>query len=193
MEMLTSLPNILTYTRIAAIPVVVALMSLDDPLARWLALGLYAAACITDFFDGYLARAWSQQSALGQFLDPIADKLLVASVLLMAVSVGTLSGISVYAALIIMCREILVSGLREFLSQIRVSLPVSQLAKWKTTLQMLMLGFLIVGDVGPDFGALSTTDVGILGLWLAALLTTITGTDYLLAGLRHLIAVSENS
>lgn len=191
--MLTSLPNLLTYSRIAAIPAVVGFMSMDLPIARWVALGLYASACITDFFDGYLARAWSQQSALGTFLDPIADKLLVASVLLMAVSIGTLSGFSVYAALIILCREILVSGLREFLSEIRVSVPVTQLAKWKTAIQMLALGFLITGEIGPNFGTYSTTEIGVVGIWVAALLTAITGADYLIAGLRHLTSNSKNN
>ncbi len=184
--MLTTLPNILTFSRIAAIPVVVALMYIPQPLGNWLAFSVYVYACITDFFDGYLARAWSQQSAFGRFLDPIADKLLVATLLMMLVGTGTIEGMTVLAAVVILCREILVSGLREFLAEARVGVPVSLLAKWKTTIQMLALGFLIVGPAGPAFGPMSTTDVGVYGLWGAALLTLVTGYDYLRAGLRHI-------
>ena len=117
-------------------------------IMRWTAFGLFTAAAITDFFDGYLARAWSQQSALGQMLDPIADKLLVAAMLFMLVSDRTIVGISVVAAIVILCREVLVSGLREFLADLKVSIPVSKVAKWKTTAQLLALGFLIVGPAG---------------------------------------------
>ncbi len=184
--MISSLPNILTLSRIVAIPVIVGFLFLDPPLGNWLAFGTYTYACITDFLDGYLARVWEQQSSLGRFLDPIADKLLVAAVLLMVVWTGAVGGISILAAAVILCREILVSGLREFLAQVRVSVPVSQLAKWKTTLQMLAMGFLIVDQAGPDFGPLSTTDIGILGLWAAAVLTLITGYDYLRSSLRHI-------
>ncbi len=184
--MLTTLPNILTFSRIASIPVVVALMYISQPLGNWLAFSVYVYACVTDFFDGYLARAWSQQSAFGRFLDPIADKLLVATLLMMLVGTGTIEGMTVLAAVVILCREILVSGLREFLAEAQVSVPVSLLAKWKTTIQMLALGFLIVGAAGPDFGPMSTTDIGIYGLWGAALLTLVTGYDYLRAGIRHI-------
>ena len=149
-------------------------------------LDVYFPACITDFFDGYLARAWSQQSAFGRFLDPIADKLLVAALLTMLVGIGTIEGMTVLAAVVIMCREILVSGLREFLAEARVGVPVSLLAKWKTTMQMLALGFLIVGAAGPEFGPMNTTEIGIYGLWGAAILTLVTGYDYLRAGIRHI-------
>src|SRR3989338_2507013 len=112
--MLTKLPNILTFSRIIAIPVLVALLLfVDDPLGSWLAFAAYTFACVTDFFDGYLARAWHQQSAFGRFLDPIADKLLVASVLLVLVGIHRFSGLTVLPAAVILCREILVSGLRE--------------------------------------------------------------------------------
>jgi len=181
-----NLPNILTLSRIVAIPVVVAFMFMDPPLGNWLAFSVYTYACITDFFDGYLARAWSQQSTFGRFLDPIADKLLIVAVLMMLAGFGPTSGIHILPALVILCREILVSGLREFLADARVSVPVTLLAKWKTTIQMLALGFLIVDQAGPDFGPLSTTDIGLIGLWGAAILTLVTGYDYLRAGLGHI-------
>jgi cardiolipin synthase len=183
--MLTNLANLLTLSRIAAIPLVIASFYLDEPLGNWLGFGIYAVACVTDFFDGYVARAWSQQSALGRFLDPVADKLLVAALLLMLVASARIPGIAVLPAVIILCREILVSGLREFLATAQVGVPVSRLAQWKTTVQMLALGFLLVGPAGPDFGPMSTTEIGVWGLWVAALLTLVTGYDYLRAGLRH--------
>lgn len=190
--MLTKIPNMLTIGRIAAIPVLICtLIFFEKPLANWIAFGLYAAACITDFFDGYLARMLKQQSAFGRFLDPIADKLLVASVLLVLVGVDRINDDTVLPAAVILCREILVSGLREFLAEVRVSVPVTMLAKWKTTIQMLALGFLLVGPAGPDFGSLTTTEVGIIGLWGAALLTLITGADYLIAGIRHIAVLDK--
>ncbi|GAB6051530.1 CDP-diacylglycerol--glycerol-3-phosphate 3-phosphatidyltransferase [Magnetospira thiophila] len=184
--MLKTLPNILTITRILAIPVVIGLFFLPYPLNHWAPFGVFTYAAITDFFDGYLARAWNQQSAFGRMFDPIADKLLVAAVLLMLVGFERLGGLHILPAAVILCREILVSGLREVLAEARVGLPVSLLAKWKTTLQILALGFLMVGTAGPDFGPLTTTEIGIWGLWIAAALTLITGFDYLLAGLRHI-------
>ena len=186
-----NLPNILTLSRIAAIPVVIGLLFLPSPWGSWLAFSAYVYAGITDFLDGYLARAWKQQSNFGKFLDPIADKLLVAAILLVLVGIDRIYGFAIIPAAIILCREILVSGLREFLAEVRVGVPVSQLAKWKTAMQILALGFLLVGEEGPDFGPLITTDIGIYGLWIAAVLTLITGYDYLRAGLRH-IAESDN-
>ena len=182
-----NLPNILTFSRIVAIPIMVCLLLfVADPAGSWLAFGVYTYACITDFFDGYLARAWHQQSAFGRFLDPIADKLLISSVLLVLVGIDRFHGVTVLPAAVILCREILVSGLREFLAEVRVSMPVSNLAKWKTSIQMLAMGFLLVGNSGPDFGPVSTLEIGIYGLWVAASLTVITGIDYLIAGLRHI-------
>ncbi|MAF49860.1 MAG: CDP-diacylglycerol--glycerol-3-phosphate 3-phosphatidyltransferase [Rhodospirillales bacterium] len=183
--MLTKLPNILTLSRIGAIPLLIVTFYLREPVGNWLGLAILAFAGITDFFDGYFARAWQQQSFFGKFLDPIADKLLVSALLLMLVAFDRVPGIAVLPAVVILCRELLVSGLREFLAEIRVGVPVSRLAQWKTTLQMLMLGFLLVGPAGPDFGPLSTTDIGVIGLWIAAILTLITGYDYLRAGIRH--------
>src|SRR5499427_5986783 len=186
-----ALPNILTYARIAAVPAVVACLYWQDILRggiwlRWVALALFIAAAVTDFFDGYLARKWGEQSAFGRMLDPIADKLLVASCLLMLAADGTIRGWSLWAAIVILCREILVSGLREYLAELRVSVPVTQLAKWKTTLQLVAVGFLIAGKAGD---ALLTvfTPIGLTLLWLSALLTLYTGWDYFRAGVRHLI------
>ncbi len=184
-----NLPNILTYGRIAAVPAVVACFTLPDlptPTSRWVALALFVVAAVTDFFDGYLARAWQQQSALGRMLDPIADKLLVASLLLVLVDARTIQGVTVIAAVIILCREILVSGLREFLAELRVSVPVSWLAKCKTTAQLVAVGFLVVGPAGERVLP-HTVEIGIGLLWIAALLTLYTGWDYFRAGVRHLI------
>ena len=181
-----SLPNILTYGRMVAVPIVVALMFWPDEFwMRWAALGVYTLAAVTDFFDGYLARIWSQQSAMGRMLDPIADKLLVAAVLLMLVADHTIAHGSLWAALIILCREILVSGLREFLAELKVPVPVSAVAKWKTALQLVALGFLIAGPSG-DHVAPGATQIGLALLWVAALLTLYTGWDYMKAGLTYL-------
>jgi cardiolipin synthase len=186
-----TLPNLLTYARIAAVPVVVACMYwagiLDAGLwLRWLALAIFIAAGVTDFFDGYFARIWGQQSRLGRMLDPIADKLLVASTLLMLAADGTIKGWSTLAAIVILCREILVSGLREFLADLRVSVPVTQLAKWKTTIQLVAIGFLIAGKAG-DIVLPGTTEIGLTLLWLSAIFTLYTGWDYLQAAMRYLI------
>ncbi|WP_324290755.1 CDP-diacylglycerol--glycerol-3-phosphate 3-phosphatidyltransferase [Ancylobacter sp. SL191] len=186
-----SLPNMLTYGRCVAVPVVAACLFWADILAgglwlRWLALAIYIVAAITDFFDGYLARAWSQQSAIGRMLDPIADKLLVSTSLLMLASDGTIRGWSLWAAAVILCREILVSGLREFLAELRVSVPVTRLAKWKTTAQLVAVGVLLAGPAA-DLLVPGITLVGIMLLWIAAVLTLYTGWDYFRAGARHLI------
>src|SRR5246127_5576968 len=186
-----SLPNILTYGRIAAIPVVVGCIYwqsiLDGPLwLRWVAVALFIAAGVTDYLDGYYARIWNQQSAFGRMLDPIADKLLVASCLLLLAADGTIRGWSIWAAVVILCREILVSGLREYLAELRVSVPVTRLAKWKTTLQLVAVGFLLAGSAG-DAVVPVVTPTGLALLWLSALLTLYTGWDYFRAGVRHLI------
>lgn len=182
--MLTGLANLLTLFRIAAVPVLVGLFYLDRPLGSWLACGLFALAALTDFFDGYIARTFRQQSAFGRFLDPVADKLLVSATLLMLVGFGQIDTITILPTVVILCREILVSGLREFLAELSVGVPVSQLAKWKTVLQMFAIGFLIVGDSGPAW--LPVRLIGETGLWVAAALTLVTGYDYLRASLVHL-------
>ncbi|MFI4948865.1 MAG: CDP-diacylglycerol--glycerol-3-phosphate 3-phosphatidyltransferase [Alphaproteobacteria bacterium] len=183
--MLTSLPNLLTLSRILAIPIVVASFYVSGDYARWFACALFSAAGVTDWLDGHMARRWAQQSDLGRFLDPIADKLLVAATLFMLVAKGRLSAEwALLPALVILCREILVSGLREYLAELRVGLPVSKLAKWKTAIQMVAIGVLIVGKAGPAF--LPVVTVGEFLLWVAALLTLVTGYDYLRAGLAHM-------
>lgn len=181
------LPNLLTYGRVIAVPLVVICMFWpDENWMRWTALGIFAFAGITDFFDGYLARAWSQQSSLGRMLDPIADKLLVASCLLMLVANRDIKSWSLWAAIVILCREILVSGLREYLAELRVSIPVSTVAKYKTTLQILSIGFLIAGKAGRPV-IFYTEEIGTGLLWFAALLTLYTGYDYLRAGIKHVV------
>ncbi len=188
-----NLPNILTYARIAAVPLVGLCFFVEGRLhssdfARWTALGIFAAASITDFFDGYLARIWKQTSNIGRMLDPIADKLLVATCLLLlaADTERTIAGWSLWAAIIILCREILVSGLREYLASLKVSVPVTRLAKWKTTIQMFAIGFLLAGPAG-DKVLPGTTEIGIALLWISALVTLYTGYDYFRAGLKHVM------
>ena len=182
-----TLPNILTYGRVVAVPVVAGCMLATDALwMHWVALALFSAAGVTDFLDGYLARAWSQQSTLGRMLDPIADKLLVAAILLVLVADRTIAGWSLWAAIVILSREILVSGLREFLSDLRVSVPVSNVAKYKTTLQLIAIGFLIAGPAGERVLP-GTVTIGLALLWVSALLTIYTGWDYMKSGLRHIV------
>jgi cardiolipin synthase (CMP-forming) len=182
--MLTSLPNLLTLSRIGVIPVFVALLYVEGDVFRWLACLMFSVAGFTDLLDGYVARSRSQQTPFGRFLDPVADKILVATALFMLVAVHHIEGWVMLPALIILVREILVSGLREYLAELRVGLPVSRLAKWKTAIQMVAIGVLIVGDTGPAF--LPIRLIGELGLWTAAVLTLITGYDYLRAGMRHM-------
>lgn len=180
----TTLPNLLTIIRIALIPVVVVLFYFDRPLSNWIVASIFIIACITDYLDGYFARTLKQTSTFGTFLDPVADKLLVAATLLMLVGFGRIQGLSLIPAVVILCREILVSGLREFLAEARVSVPVTRLAKWKTAIQMTALTLLIIENIPGFF--LPIAEIGTLGLWIAALLTLITGFDYLRAGLKHM-------
>ena len=179
-----NLPNLLTYGRMVAVPAVAGcLFAPEDLRMRWLALAIFAVAGVTDFFDGYLARAWNQQSSLGRMLDPIADKLLVAASLLMLVADHSVTSWSIWAAIVILCREILVSGLREFLAELRVSVPVTRVAKWKTTAQLAAIGFLIAGPAGETVLP-GTIAIGLVLLWIAAVLTLYTGWDYMKAGFR---------
>ncbi|MGT2514847.1 CDP-diacylglycerol--glycerol-3-phosphate 3-phosphatidyltransferase [Sphingomonas panni] len=184
-----TLPNILTLSRILAVPLLVAFLWWPMWEAGYaIAFALYCLMGITDYFDGYLARAQGTVSKLGVFLDPIADKIMVAAVILMLVGtrhdVAIITGIHLIAALVILLREIAVSGLREFLAGIQVSLPVSQLAKWKTTLQLVAFGALILAGAVPQHAFVHVT--GLVCLWGAAVLTAITGWDYLRLGLRHM-------
>lgn len=183
-----SLPNLLTYARLVAVPTLAAVMLLfEGDTARWLAVAVFGFAGITDFLDGYIARAWGQQSLLGRMLDPIADKLLVGAALLLLVKDTTISGVSIWAALIILSREILVSGLREFLAELNVKVAVSRLAKWKTAVQMVALCVLLAGGAADKMCGCGAADVGLALLWLAAMLTLYTGFDYFRAGLKYVI------
>jgi len=185
-----SLPNLLTLSRIFAVPILVFLLWKPAPWDYAITFLLYCIVGITDYFDGYLARAQGQISKLGQFLDPIADKIMVGAVLVMLISsrrenpLPEIAGLHIIPALVILLREIIVSGLREFLAELRVSIPVSALAKWKTTFQMVALGALILGGALPQ--QLWVHEVGIICLWVAAALTLVTGYDYLRTGLRHM-------
>jgi len=180
-----TLPNILTLSRILAVPLLVAFLWWPMWEAGYaIAFALYSLMGITDYFDGYLARAQGTVSKLGVFLDPIADKIMVAAVILILVGTRDIAGIHVIAALVILLREIAVSGLREFLAQLQVSVPVSRLAKWKTTFQLVSLGGLILAGALPDLGWVQV--VGLAALWAAAVMTVVTGWDYLRVGLKHM-------
>lgn len=177
-----SLPNILTYSRILVIPALIAAFYMKGMWGYWLASGLFLYASITDYFDGHLARIWQATSKLGQFLDPIADKLLVATALMLLVNVDRAP---ILPAIAILCREVLVSGLREFLADLRISVPVTTLAKYKTGIQMTAIFLLLLGPGGPEF--LQAEMIGGLLLWAAAILTLITGYAYLRTGLKHVV------
>lgn len=186
--MATDLPNLLTISRIAAIPVLAALMLARHPAADLAACVLFTIAAVTDWLDGHLARSRGATSDLGRMLDPIADKLLVGATLMLLAGLGRLSDIGVLAAVVIMLREIMVSGLREYLAGLAVGLPVTALAKWKTGVQMVALGMLVAGDSAAALIGLGILPISFLGeamLVLAAALTLVTGWDYLSAGLRH--------
>ena len=185
-----SLPNLLTLSRILAVPILVFLLWRPAPIDYAVTFVLYCVVGITDYFDGYLARAWNSISRLGQFLDPIADKIMVAAVLVMLISsrkenpIPEIAGLHLIPALVILLREIIVSGLREYLAGLQVSVPVSALAKWKTTLQLVALGALILGGALPHQSWVHF--VGIVCLWAAAALILVTGYDYLRTGLKHM-------
>ena len=178
-----NLANILTICRILVIPIIVALIYLKSPFYGWLAFVLFCLASITDYFDGYIARIRNEVSNLGTFLDPIADKLLVASVILILTSKEVIADWETIPALIILLREIAVSGLREYLAGIKVSVPVSKIAKLKTSLQLIALAILILSESGISF--IPVLFIGKIALWSAAILTLYTGYDYLRSGLKH--------
>lgn len=185
--MLTDLPNLLTVSRIAAIPLIMVLVARHSPGGDLAACLVFAVAAITDYFDGHLARVRRQISDFGRMLDPIADKLLVGATLMLLAGHDRLSVAGLYPAIVILLREIMVSGLREYLAGIRIGLPVTRLAKWKTGFQMGALGTLLAGDAGArliGLGFLPVSWIGEAMLWVAAVLTLLTGWDYLTAGLR---------
>ena len=187
--MITDLPNLLTLSRIVAIPVLLGLVAMNRPEMDAAACVLFIVAAVTDYFDGHLARSRHLQSDLGRMLDPIADKLLVGASLMVLAGLARLPYGALWPAIVILCREILVSGLREYLAGTRINLPVTRLAKWKTGFQMTAIGFLLAGDSTGRLLHMPWLPVGLLGslmLWIAAVLTLKTGGDYLMAGLRHL-------
>lgn len=180
-----TLPNILTLSRIVTVPLLAAFLWWPEWRAGYaVAFAIYCLMGVTDYFDGYLARAQGTVSKLGVFLDPIADKIMVAAVILMLAAKGVIADLHLIPALVILAREIAVSGLREFLGGIQVSVPVSRLAKWKTALQLGALGALILAGALPDWGWV--LGAGLAALWAAAALTAITGWDYLRVGLKHM-------
>ncbi|MEL6819714.1 MAG: CDP-diacylglycerol--glycerol-3-phosphate 3-phosphatidyltransferase [Pseudomonadota bacterium] len=186
-----AIPNLLTYGRILAVPLIVLLFFIPNPLEpslamRWTAFWLFVVASVTDWLDGYLARRLNETSNIGRMLDPIADKLLVSVILLLLAADGTISGWSIWAGVIILCREILVSGLREYLASAKVSVPVSNLAKWKTTVQLVAIGLLLLGPAGDSIMPF-ISEAGLVLLWIAALLTLYTGYDYFRSGMRHVM------
>jgi cardiolipin synthase len=183
-----NLPNILTYGRIAAAPLVGATFYFPGNWGYWSAFLIFVVASVTDYFDGYLARAWHQQSALGRMLDPIADKLLVAVSILILVADDTLAHWSIWAAIIVLMREIFVSGLREFLAELRVSVPVTRLAKWKTTMQLVAIAALLIAPALQGAKSGFIINLGLTFFWAAAIVTLYTGYDYFRAGLKHLVA-----
>lgn len=180
-----TLPNILTLSRIVTVPLLAAFLWWPEWRAGYaVAFAIYCLMGVTDYFDGYLARAQGTVSKLGVFLDPIADKIMVAAVILMLAAKGVIADLHLIPALVILAREIAVSGLREFLGGIQVSVPVSRLAKWKTALQLGALGALILAGALPGWGWV--LGAGLAALWAAAALTAITGWDYLRVGLKHM-------
>ncbi len=179
--MVSSLPNLLTVSRVVLVPVIIGFFYVEGDWARYVTALLFVVAATTDYVDGYLARSWKQHSPFGRWLDPVADKLLVAATVVMLVG---FEQAPLLPAVVIVLREILVSGLREYLAEVSVGMPVTPLAKWKTAVQMTAIGFLLVGDAGP--AGVPVTAIGSVGLWIAAALTLYTGYGYLRSGLRHM-------
>lgn len=183
--MLKQLPNILTISRIVLLPVLIGLFFVEGSTAAWTALWIYIFCAVTDFFDGFLARKYGTTSNFGTFLDPISDKIMVAALLMTLAAFDRLDGLWLIPAIIILSREFMISGLREFLGPQNVKVPVSKLAKWKTTFQMVALGFLVIGDYGNDVVP-ETLFVGHILLSIAAVITIITGWNYLKVGFKHM-------
>ncbi len=181
--MFSTIPNLLSLFRIFLIPVVIAAFYYDSIVSRWMTLFVFLFACFTDFLDGYLARSWSQTSRLGQALDPVADKMLVCSTLFLLAGFDKINKVTLIPTIVILCREIMVSGLREFLSELNLTMPVSHLAKWKTFVQMASISCLLVADVS-NFGFFLRTGGQVL-LWMAAFMTLASGWSYLKSASRY--------
>jgi cardiolipin synthase len=178
-----TLPNLLTFFRILVIPGIVLSLISQSFWGDWVAFSFYLLACVTDFFDGYIARATRQISIIGRFLDPIADKLLISTVLITCVGLGRLTGWHLLPVMLIVCREIFISGLREFLADYQIRMPVNQFGKWKTTSQMLALGFLMVYPSTPISWEIK--EIGLLLLWVSTILTVWSGGVYMISALRQ--------
>lgn len=183
--MLQHLPNILTISRIVLLPLLIALFFIPGAGAAWLALWVYIFCAVTDFFDGWIARKYNITSGIGTFLDPISDKIMVAALLLALATFDRLDGFWMIPAIIILSREFLIAGLREYLGPQNIKVPVSRLAKWKTGFQMTALGFLVIGDYG-DIIVPQTLLIGQILLGIAAGITLVTGWNYLKAGFKHI-------
>ena len=184
MAKIYTIPNIITFIRIFLIPVILFLLFSENPNIVLIAGLLFIVSSVSDYFDGYLARTLNQSSKLGTLLDPIADKLLIASVIVVLVDTGVISNIHVVPAIIILLREIAISGLREFLAKLNTDMPVSKLAKYKTTFQMVRLSILIIslGFELNDF----LWNIGLITLWIAAIITLLSGYNYMVKGLKHI-------
>ena len=192
--MLKKIPNILTIGRILLVPFFVLAFYLPGFYGDLTAFALFVIASFTDFLDGMLARMLGEESKLGELLDPIADKIIVATALILLVMSGTIKHYEVIAAIIILTREILISGLREFLARGQIKLPVTNLAKLKTFLQMVAIALLLTGETGNkilNFQDYNAQTIGIILLWLSAFLTLYTGYEYLRKGIDH--AMSEDN
>ena len=184
MAKIYTIPNIITFIRIFLIPIILYLMFSENPNIVLLAGGLFIISSISDYFDGYLARTLNQSSRLGTLLDPIADKLLVASVIVVLVDTRVITNIHVIPAIVILLREIAISGLREFLAKLNADMPVSKLAKYKTTFQMVSLSILII-SLGFELNDL-LWNTGLITLWVAAIITLLSGYNYIVKGLKHI-------
>ena len=184
------IPNILTIGRIVIVPIFILSFYLPGAMGDWIPFLIFVLASFTDFLDGLLARLYKEESKLGELLDPIADKIIVATALILLVMNSTIMNYEVVAAIIILIREILISGLREFLAKVQVTMPVSNLAKFKTFIQMFAIATLLTGESGNkliNFGDYNAHSIGIVLLWLSAFLTLYTGYDYVKKGIGHVI------
>ena len=189
-HMKLKIPNILTIGRIILVPIFILTFYLPGALGDWIPFFIFVLASFTDFLDVLLARLYKEESKLGELLDPIADKIIIASALVLLVMDATIINFEVIAAIIILIREILISGLREFLAKVQVSIPVTSLAKFKTFIQMFAIAILLTGDSGNkivNFGDYNAHTIGIILLWIAAFLTIYTGYDYVRKKIHHAI------